>query len=144
MNPEMESYEISTDRARLDLGFIGRVLAGSYWAQDRPHSVVEKSIRNSHCFGIYEKRTGRQVGFARVVTDGATIAWLGDVIVDDAHRGKGLGKSLMANVVEFLERNGTTCVLATRDAQGLYEKYGFVRTEYMKRTLGAQAVGPGP
>ena len=144
MNPAMEDYEISTDRARLDLDFIGRVLAGSYWARNRPRSVIAKSIRNSHCFGIYQRRSGRQVGFARVVTDGATLAWLGDVIIDDAHRARGLGKWLMANVVNFLERNGTTCILATRDAHGLYEKYGFVRTEYMKRTVGAPSAGPAP
>ena len=138
MKPAMEDYEISTDRGRLDLDFLARVLGGSYWAQNRPRSVIETSIRNSHCFGVYEKRTGRQVGFARIVTDGATLAWLGDVIIDDAHRARGLGKWLMANVVEFLERNGTTCILATRDAHGLYEKYGFVRAEYMKR----QAVSP--
>ncbi len=130
-----EDYSISDDRALLDLDFICAALAGSYWAQHRPRAVIEKSIRNSVCFGVYEKASGKQVGFARIVTDGATIAWLGDVIVDESHRQKGLGKFLVSRVVELMEKNGTTCLLATRDAHGLYEKFGFLRSELMKRPL---------
>jgi GNAT superfamily N-acetyltransferase len=133
MNPASEDYEISQDSSRLDLDFISGALAGSYWANHRPRPVIEKSIRNSECFGIYEKASGRQVAFARIVTDNATIAWLADVVVDGRHRGRGLGKWLVASVVKLLDRTGTNCILATRDAHGLYEKYGFVRTEYMKR-----------
>src|SRR5580704_19625062 len=120
MNPETAGYEISTDSTRLDIEFICAALAGSYWAQDRPRSVVEAALRNSICFGIYEIRSGKQVGLARIVTDGATIAWLGDVVIDGAHRGKGLGKWLVSRVAELMEKNGTTCLLATRDAHGLY------------------------
>jgi GNAT superfamily N-acetyltransferase len=135
MDPRTEEYLISDDKALLDIGFVCAALAGSYWAPNRPRAVIEKSIQNSVCLGIYEKRTGKQVGFARIVTDGATVAWLGDVIVDEAHRRKGLGKLLVSRVVELMEKNGTTCLLATRDAHGLYEKYGFARSELMKRLV---------
>jgi GNAT superfamily N-acetyltransferase len=143
MDPGTEDYSISDDKTLLDLEFVCAALAGSYWAPDRPRAVIEKSIRNSVCFGLYEKHTGTQVGFARIVTDGATVAWLGDVIVDEAHRQKGLGKLLVSRVVELMEKNGTTCLLATRDAHGLYEKFGFARSELMKRLVtGAGAPRP--
>ncbi len=148
MDPRTAEYSISDDKTLLDLEFVCAALAGSYWAPNRSRSVIEKSIRNSACFGLYEKRTGKQVGFARIVTDGATIAWLGDVIVDEAHRKRGLGKLLVSRVVELMEKNGTTCLLATRDAHGLYEKFGFARAELMKRLVsGAGAPSnpsPGP
>jgi len=144
MSSENEHYFVSSEAARLDLEFICAALAGSYWAQNRPRSVIETSIRRSICFGIYEKETDRQVGFARVVTDGATVSWLGDVIVDEAHRRKGLGKLLMSCVVAHPDVSATTCLLATRDAHGLYEKYGFARAEFMKRLAPAAKPGPAP
>jgi GNAT superfamily N-acetyltransferase len=149
MKTETAGYEISTDSTRLDIEFICAALAGSYWAQGRPRSVIETSIRNSACFGLYETGSGKQVGFARIVTDGATIAWLGDVVIDGDHRRKGLGKWLVSRVVELMEKNGTTCLLATRDAHGLYEKFGFARVEYMKRpahppTAESPAAAPSP
>ncbi len=143
MDPATEDYSISDDKTLLDLEFICTALAGSYWASNRPRAVIEKSIENSACFGLYEKRTGKQVGFARIVTDGATVAWLGDVIVDEAHRKRGLGKLLVARAVELMEKNATTCLLATRDAHGLYEKFGFARSELMKRLV-AGAGAPKP
>jgi GNAT superfamily N-acetyltransferase len=142
MSPENEHYVVSTDAALLDLDFICASLAGSYWAQNRPRAVIEKSIRNSLCFGIYERQSRRQVGFARIVTDGATISWLGDVVVDERHRKRGLGKLLVSSVVAHPQVSGTACLLATRDAHGLYEKFGFVRSELMKRTASAAPAAP--
>jgi GNAT superfamily N-acetyltransferase len=133
MSPENSDYFVSTEPGLLDLEFICAALATSYWAQNRPRHVIELSIRNSVCFGVYEKRSRRQVGFARVVTDGATMSWLGDVFIHEGHRKRGLGKLLMSSVVAHPHVSATACLLATRDAHGLYEKYGFVRSEQMKR-----------
>jgi GNAT superfamily N-acetyltransferase len=130
---ENDFYFVSTDSGLLDLDFICAALATSYWAQKRTRRVIELSIRNSLCFGVYEKESRRQVGFARIVSDGATMSWLGDVFIDEAHRRRGLGKLLMSCVVAHPHVSATACLLATRDAHGLYEKYGFVRAEHMKR-----------
>jgi len=133
MAAEADPYVVSTDPKRLDLDFVCAALADSYWAQGRPRAVIEASIRSSICFGVYENPGGRQLGFARVVTDGATFSWLCDVIVDKASRGKGLGKLLMASVASHPVVSRTMCLLATRDAHGLYERHGFVRIEAMRR-----------
>jgi GNAT superfamily N-acetyltransferase len=128
-----ETYLISTAPALLNLDFVCAALAQSYWAQKRTRPAIEESIRNSLCFGLYEKKSKRQVGFARIVTDSATVSWLCDVFVDEGERGKGLGKLLMAHVVAHPCVMRTMCLLGTRDAHGLYEKFGFVRGELMKR-----------
>jgi GNAT superfamily N-acetyltransferase len=133
MTPGLEDYVVSTSTERVDVDFVCAALAGSYWAQDRTRDVIEASLRNSLCFGIYERNGDRQVGFARVVTDGATFSWVCDVIVDEGHRKKGLGKLLMASVTGDARLKGTMFLLGTRDAHGLYEKFGFVRTEMMRR-----------
>ena len=91
MDFENADYVISTDPARLDLAFLCRSLNASYWAQDRPRQVIEESLRHSLCFGLYRKTTGEQVGFARVVTDQATVSWVCDVLIDERFRGQGLG-----------------------------------------------------
>jgi GNAT superfamily N-acetyltransferase len=126
-------FIVSTSRKRIDLDFVCAALASSYWAQSRPRGVVEASLRSSLCFGVYEKTGGRQVAFARVVTDGATFSWLCDVIVDKDRRGSGLGKLLMSAVTAHPRLVGTMFLLGTRDAHGLYEKFGFVRAEMMRR-----------
>jgi GNAT superfamily N-acetyltransferase len=133
MAPEADRYLVSTDPGRIDVDFVSSALAESYWAQGRPRSVIEDSIRNSLCFGLYERTGGRQLGFARVVTDGATFSWICDVIVDRGSRGRGLGKMLMESVANHPVVSGTMCLLATRDAHGLYERHGFVRSEAMRR-----------
>jgi GNAT superfamily N-acetyltransferase len=133
MAPETDRYVVSTDPARIDLAFVCSALADSYWAQGRPRAVIEASMRNSICFGAYEASSGRQLGFARVVTDGATFSWICDVIVDKASRGRGIGKMLMESVASHPVVSGTMCLLATRDAHGLYERHGFVRMEAMRR-----------
>ena len=139
MASEGEPFVVSTDPARLDVDFVCAALAGSYWAQSRPRAAVEESIRNSLCFGLYEVSSARQVGFARIVTDGATFSWLCDVIIDKSRRGEGLGKMLVAHVCAHPVVAATTCLLATRDAHGLYERHGFTRCDTMRR--GPQAAG---
>jgi len=116
--------EISTDRSRLDVGYIHRYLSEqSYWAQGRSREIVAQSISNSLCFGVYDG--AQQIGFARVVTDYATFAWLCDLFIDEAYRGQGLGKRLIETVVAHSELQGLrNFILATRDAHELYRRYG--------------------
>lgn len=118
-------FEISTDKSRLDVAAIHRWISErSYWAQGRPRAVVERAIENSLCFGAYDDG-GRMAGFARVVTDYATFAWLCDVFVLDEHRGRGIGKRLVEAVVEHPDLRGLRrIVLATKDAHELYRRYG--------------------
>ncbi len=117
-------YLISTDEQRLDLDVVHGYLSRSYWAAGIPREVVERSIRGSLCFGLYEGE--RQVGFARVITDEATFAYLGDVFVLEEHRGRGLGKWLVEVIASEPAFQGLRrFLLATRDAHGLYAKLGF-------------------
>lgn len=115
---------LSFDKERLQMDVVQDFIAGqSYWAQGRPRDVIERSIQNSVCLGIYHQ--GRQVAFARLVTDQATFAWLCDVIVDESQRGKGLGKWLVDAVCRYCDFHDIkNTLLASRDAQGLYAKYG--------------------
>ena len=120
----MHAYEISDDKARLDTDLIHGFLKGSYWSPGVPRAIVERAIRESLCFGGY--RGAEQVGFARVVTDKATFAYLGDVFILDAHRGQGLSKRLMAMIAAHPDLQGLRrFMLATKDAHGLYEQFGF-------------------
>ena len=116
--------EISTDKARLDLDMIHQFLSEvSYWAMGRTRATVENAIQNSLCFGVYVG--GRQAGFARVVTDGATFAWLCDLFILESHRGRGLGKQLVEQIVGHPElRDLRLFLLATADAHGLYAEHG--------------------
>ena len=117
-------FTISTDRARLDLPTIHQFLANSYWASNIPLAVVEKSIQNSLCFGVYQGRT--QVGFARVISDYATFAYLVDVFILEPYRGQGLAKWLMQCILAHPELQGLRrWMLMTRDAHSLYRQYGF-------------------
>jgi N-acetylglutamate synthase-like GNAT family acetyltransferase len=118
-------YEISTDKERLDLALIHDFLANqSYWAKGIPFEVMKKSIENSLCFGVY--RQEKQVGFARVVTDFATTAYIGDVFILEPYRGKGLGKRLVKSIVDYPKLQGFRLwLLGTKDAHELYGKYGF-------------------
>jgi len=117
-------YTISTDRRRLDLDVIHRFLASSYWAQGRALERVVKSIEQSLPFGLYHGEV--QVGFARVLTDYVVVAYLADVFVLEAHRGKGLGAWLVGVVTSHPElRQVRRWLLGTRDAHELYRKFGF-------------------
>lgn len=122
-------YSISTDPARLDLETIHRFLDSSYWAAGRPLEVIRRSIENSLPFGVYAG--ARQVGFARVITDYATFAWLADVFVLEEFRGQGLGKWLVEVILSHPDLQGfRRWVLATKDAHELYRRFGF---EALKR-----------
>jgi N-acetylglutamate synthase-like GNAT family acetyltransferase len=115
---------ISTDKSKLDVGLIHDFLRHSYWAEDIPLAIVQKSIANSLCFGVYEG--GSQVGFARVITDYATFGYVADVFIIPAKQKQGLGKKLMAYIMDFPELKGIRrWHLLTLDAQNLYKKVGF-------------------
>ncbi len=119
-------YEISTDPARLDVAAIHAYLTRSYWSPGIPIGIVERALRHSLCFGVYESASGAQVGLARVVTDHATFAYLCDVYVLEEHRGGGLGKRLMRELMAHPALTGARRImLATRDAHGLYARSGF-------------------
>ncbi|GAB3642089.1 GNAT family N-acetyltransferase [Spirosoma arcticum] len=136
MNSE---YSISTDKSRLDLPLIQQFLSQeSYWAQNVPLDVVVRSIANSLCFGVYQQ--DRQIGFARVITDQATFAYLSDVFILPEHRGKGLSKLLMEKISNWPTLQGLRrWVLATQDAHALYEQFGFTALDkpeiFMQRKL---------
>ncbi len=128
MNRNLEarrgSLLISTDPALLDVDIVCGFLKRSYWASDRPRQVIEASLENSLVFGVYDGE--RQVGMARVVTDFATSVWLCDVFIDEAYRGQGIGKWLIATVLSHPGLQGLhRTMLATKDAQGLYRQFGF-------------------
>lgn len=128
-------FLISTRRERLNLDVIHGFLTNCYWANSIPREVVARSIQHSLCFGIYEG-TGAQVGFARVVSDFATVAYLGDVFVLESHRGRGLSKWLMECVIQHpaLE-NLRRWILLTRDAHGLYSQFGFTPVKAPERYM---------
>lgn len=120
-----DEYTISTDPAKLDLDVIHGFLArDSYWAQNVPRQVVQRSIAGSLAFGLYHGE--RQIGFARLITDRATFAYLADVFVIDDARGQGLGKWLVGTILAHPELTGLRrWLLATGDAHGLYARFGF-------------------
>ena len=110
----MNGYEISTDPARLDIGAMHAYLTRSYWSPGIPLDIVERAARNSLCFGLYERATGAQVGLTRVVTDHATFAYLCDVYVLEEHRGHGLGKWMMREVMAHPALTGARRVMLAR------------------------------
>jgi GNAT superfamily N-acetyltransferase len=118
-------YVISDDRDRIDMDFVHDSLAGSYWAINRPRALTERSWSNCLCFGIYAPES-KQVGFARLLTDYAFRAHLGDVFIHEASRGLGLGKALIATILAHPELAPVEhWTLTTADAHGLYAQYGF-------------------
>ena len=122
------AYLVTTDKARLDLEVVHSFLKTSYWAAGIPAEVVRRSVENSLAFGLF--RGDEQVGFARVVTDYATFAYLADVFVLEPHRGHGLGKWMMKVVISHPDLQGLRrWMLATRDAHELYREYGFTELE---------------
>ncbi|MCG9659068.1 MULTISPECIES: GNAT family N-acetyltransferase [Vibrio] len=119
------SYFISSDKRLLDIPLIHRELANSYWAKGIPLDVVEKSIEHSLCFGVYTA-SNEQVGFARMITDRATFAYLSDVFVVEKAKGEGVGKQLIKAIDEHPELQGLRRImLATSDAHGLYRQFGY-------------------
>ena len=119
-----DEYRITTDPEKLDLDAVHAYLSRSFWAEGIPKETVAKSMANSLCFGLFDR--GAQVGFARVVTDRATYAYLCDVYVLESHRGRGLGKWLVETVMAHPDLQGLRRFqLVTRDAHGLYRRHGF-------------------
>ncbi|WP_460063661.1 GNAT family N-acetyltransferase [Streptomyces sp. YKOK-I1] len=135
--PLAEGYEISADPARIDAGRVHRWLStDAYWALGRERERQDRAIAGSLNFGVYDRASGEQVAYARVVTDLATFAWLCDVYVDPAARGKGIGTSLVAAVRDHLLPHGLRRILlATHDAHGVYEKVGFEALEEPDRWM---------
>ncbi len=131
-----DGFVLSTDRARLDLTAIHKFLSkSSYWAQQIPLETFARSVENSLCFGTYDSAAA-QVGFARVISDFATFAYIADVYVLDPHRGHGLGKWLMECIQQHPRLQGLRrWVLTTRDAHGLYAQYGFSSPKFPERYM---------
>ena len=130
-----DEYEISTDPSRLNIDLIHDFLSNnSYWAAGRVRDVVERSIENSLPFGIYKGSV--QIGFARVVTDYATFAWVADLFVLAEHRERGLSKWLMEVIIAHPQLQGfRRWVLSTKDAHGLYERFGFMKLHRPERWM---------
>ncbi len=132
----LKEFLISDDQALLQIERIHAMLSKTYWANERSRATIESSIEYSLCFGVYH--AGEQIGFARCVTDYATIYWLADVIIDERFRGQGLGKALVSAVHSHESILGLPGILATRDAHTLYERHGFViidEKRYMRRPV---------
>jgi GNAT superfamily N-acetyltransferase len=128
-------FLVSTDRSRLDLDVVHGFLTNCYWAKGIPREVVARSIEHALCFGVYDAG-GALVGFARVVSDFATVAYVGDVFVLETHRGLGLGKWLMECIMEHRALQGLRrWILTTRDAHGLYSQVGFTPVKWPERFM---------
>jgi len=127
-------FLLSTDPGRLDVSLIHSFLTECYWAKGIPLEVVARSIQNSLCFGIYEN--GKQVGFARVISDFATFAYIGDVFIIESFRGHGLGKWIMQSIMQHPRLQALRrWSLLTRDAHGLYTQFGFTPLESSERYM---------
>jgi GNAT superfamily N-acetyltransferase len=136
------TFTISTDKARLDRALIHRFLTSSYWAEGRSREVVDASIEGSLCFGVYQRNA--QVGFARVITDYATFAYLADVFVLEAHRRQGLSKRLVGAVLAHPPLQTCGWTLFTKDAHGLYEQFGFERHREPERLMRRKSLAASP
>ncbi len=132
----MSDVDLSDDKARLDIGRIHGWLASSYWSPGIERSLVERAIAGSHCLGAYQ--AGEQIGFARMITDHATFAWLADVWVDESARGAGLGRRMVQWFLDDSRYAGIRRIgLTTADAHGVYAALGFTSLlradRYMER-----------
>ena len=124
MDHMFQDYLFSSDKNRLQIDAIDSLMKQTYWAPERSKEKSQKAVENSECYGIYAP-DGKQIGYARVITDYTTTYYVCDVIIDQMHRGHGLGKELLKTITD--DYTGLMGMLLTRDAHGLYEKYGFVR-----------------
>jgi GNAT superfamily N-acetyltransferase len=130
-----DEFVISTDPVRLDLDVIHEFLTNCYWAKGIPRDVVARSIEHALCFGIYDGSRA-QVGFARVISDFATIAYLGDVFVLESHRGRGLSKWMMECIMQHPALQGLRrWILLTSDAHRLYAQFGFTALKSADRYM---------
>ncbi|AUX46108.1 GNAT family acetyltransferase [Sorangium cellulosum] len=129
-----EELLISSDKSLLDVDRIHAFLSSAYWSKGIPREVVERAIEGSLCFGLY--KAGAQIGFARVITDHATFAYLDDVFIVEAEQGKGYGKALVSRVMESLAPlHLRRTLLATADAHELYRRFGFTPLEKPERFM---------
>jgi len=127
-------YLLSTDKSEIDIEAVHTFLSHSYWAENIPLNVVQKSIDNSLCFAVYRQQ--RLIGFARAISDFATFAYLADVFILPEERGKGLSKWLIATIIEHPQLQGLRrFVLATRDSHGLYAQFGFTQFDKPERWM---------
>jgi GNAT superfamily N-acetyltransferase len=134
-------YSISTDKSKLDIGMIHNFLRSSYWARNIPYEIVKRAVEHSICFGLYE--SDKQIGFARVNADFCSIADLLDVFILEPYRGRGLSKWLMECILAYpplQEVRGW--MLATRDAHGLYAKFGFTPLAEPEKFMQKKKVNP--
>lgn len=133
MSFNLNSIQISNDKSLLHKETIYEFLTRSYWASKRSKAVIDKSIENSVCYGVYDE--GRQIGFARIITDEATLYWICDVFIDEEYRGLGIGKRLIETITNAEDYKNLFGFLGTRDAHGLYHQYGFEKDpeNYMGR-----------
>lgn len=132
------NYYISDDKRRLPLGELWALLRQTYWARERDMETVARSVESSLCFGAYAAESGELIGFARVITDYATTFYLCDVTVAEAYRGQGVGKALAERAVNDARVRSLRGILATGDAHGLYERFGFELNsqKFMERKAG--------
>jgi N-acetylglutamate synthase-like GNAT family acetyltransferase len=129
-----DNYSISTSREKLDIHFIHQFLSHSYWAENIPFETVQQSVEGAMCFGVYEGN--KQIGFARVITDHATFGYLADVFIDENCRGLGLSKWLMEVIMGHPALQGfRSWQLATKDAHGLYARFGFKPLDNPERIM---------
>lgn len=119
------NYYISKDPAKIQVSQLAELLHKTYWAENRPVEAIEQSIRNSLCYGAYDSVGDNLIGFARVITDYATTYYLCDVVVEEARRGNGIGKTLLTEIVTDSRLCGLKALLLTRDAHGFYQRFGF-------------------
>ena len=133
-------YRLTDDKAQLDLDAVYRWLLATYWAADRPKSMLETSVQHSVCLGLFAGAT--PVGFCRAVTDHATFTWVADVVVAPEYRGRGLGRWMVQTLIDHPAVQTRTQLLRTKDAHGLYEALGFERGECLRRYVGGLGV-PG-
>ena len=129
-----DDYLLSTDKSKIDVQAVHRFLSQSYWAEGIPEEVVQRSIDNSLCFTIYHH--DKLVGFARVISDAATFAYLADVFIIQEERGRGLSRWLMSVIINHPQLQGLRrLILATRDAHGLYAQFGFTPFDKPERWM---------
>ena len=119
------NYRIVDDLDKMKLEDIVRLLRMTYWADKRPVEIIEKSVRNSSCYGLYVEDADKLVGFARVISDHATAYYLCDVIIDKEYQRKGLGTALVSYINSLPELSGLRGFLITRNAHSLYRKFGY-------------------
>jgi GNAT superfamily N-acetyltransferase len=131
---QIGEYRITTDPSAIDVEVVHGYLTRCYWSPGIPREIVERAVANSLCFGVFHGSA--QVGFARLITDRATFAYLADVFILEAYQGKGLGRWLLEVIMGHPEVQGLRrWMLATRDAHGLYRQYGFVPVAAPERIM---------